>query len=322
MVQGHIYVITNKLTNEQYVGQTSRDIYTRFDEHCYDNRSTSHIHNAIKKYGAKNFEIKELETVELNRLDEREQYWIAKLDTYKNGYNQNIGGNQSFGNYKQILIVENGFLVSSKEYLARELSRITDWSLSFLSGKLASIIDTTKDLCGYHFKTIQCYKEELTDIVDLENWAKRLNIQFQGQGIYCLELDKEFETSGQFARYLIENNYYSGESKYPIQAVISLISQCIKKDKTSEKLSNFHFYRTPNTTKQENGGNQNPWTKKPVYCPELNKDFPSSTDCAKYLLENNIWTGIKLKTAKCRISDILNGIFTEYKGLSFRFIEK
>lgn len=194
--------------------------------------------------------------------------------------------------------------------------------MRFLSDKLAIIIDTEKDLCGYHFKTTQCYKEELTDIVDLENWAKRLNVQFQGQCIYCLELDKEFETAGQFARFLIDNNYYSGDSKCPIQAVISLIGDCIKGNRTSEKLNNFHFYKTPNTTKQINSGNQNPYVKKPIYCPELDKQFDSSADCARYLIDNKIWQGIKLKTAKCRISDILNGIFTEYRGLTFKFIEE
>lgn len=71
-----------------------------------------------------------------------------------------------------------------------------------------------------------------------------------------------------------------------------------------------------------NEGNQNAFIKKSIYCPELNKIFSSSTDCAKYILENGIWTGIKLKTAKCRISDILNGIFTEYKGLTFNFVEE
>lgn len=321
MVQGHIYVITNKITGKQYVGQTSRDIDTRFEEHCYDDRSTSHIHNSIKKYGIKNFTVEELETVGLNKLDEREQYWIAKLDTYKNGYNKNIGGNQSLNNYEQILIVENGFLIDSKQYLARELSRITDWSLRFLSEKLTSIIDTDKDFCGYHFKHTKCYKEELTDIVDLENWAKRLNVQFQGQCVYCLELDKEFETTGQMAKYLIDNNYYFGDSKYPVQAVVSLIGYLIKENKTSKRLNNFHFYKTPNTTKQCNSGNQNPYTKKPIYCPELDKTFESSADCAKYLIDEKIWQGIKLKTAKCRISDILNGIFIEYKGLTFRFID-
>lgn len=320
MVQGHIYVITNKITGKQYVGQTSRNIETRFEEHCYDDRSTSHIHNAIKKYGVSNFEIKELETVELNKLDEREQYWIKELNTYKDGYNQNVGGDQSLNNHNQILIVENGFLVDSKEYLAREMSRITDWSLRFLSDKLATIIDTEKDLCGYHFKTTKCYREELTDIIDLENWAKKLNIQFQGQCVYCLELDKEFETTGQMARYLIDNGYYTGNSTQPIQGVIALIGRLIKENKTSEFLNNFHFYKTPKTTKQINSGNQNPFNKKAVYCPELDKQFESCIECAKYLVENNIWKDIKVKTARCRISDILNGIFENYRGLTFKEI--
>ena len=76
IVQGHIYVITNKVNGKQYVGQTSRNIDTRFEEHCYDNRSTSLIHQAIVKYGISNFSIEELEQVDLSLLDEREQYWI------------------------------------------------------------------------------------------------------------------------------------------------------------------------------------------------------------------------------------------------------
>lgn len=320
LIKGSIYVITNKLTGEQYVGQTIRDIEDRWYEHCYDNRSTSSIHKDIVKFGISNFTIKELETVDIVELDKREQYWIAKLNTYVNGYNKNPGGHQSYGSYNQILIVENNFLIDSKEYLAREISRLTDWSLKFLSDKLAAIINTDKELCGYHFKTVKCNKEDLTDIVDLENWIKRLNVQFQGQHIYCFELDKEFETIGQAARFLIDNHYYTGNSKMPIQAVISLISKLIKEGKTSEVLENFHFYKTPITTKQSNTGTQNPWVRQAIYCPELDLKFVSCAACADYLVTNNIWSGIKVKTAKCRISDILNGVFTQYKGLSFQRI--
>lgn len=217
--------------------------------------------------------------------------------------------------------MENGFLVDSKEYLAREISRVTDWSIRFLGDKLTAIINTDQDLCGYHFKTTRCYREELTDIIDLENWAKRLNVQFQGQCIYCMELDMEFETVGQMARYLIDNNYYSGDSKCPIQAVVSLIGRLVKDGRVSETLNNFHFYKTPNTTKQNGLSNQPPFTKKTVYCPELNQKFESEIDCARYLINNKIWRGIKLKTARCRVSDILNGIFPSYKGLSFKFLD-
>ena len=92
MLKGHIYVITNLINGKQYVGQTSRNIDTRYYEHCYDNRSTSAIHAAIVKYGVKNFKVEELEEVDITEMDSKEQYWIAKLNTFKDGYNKNIGG--------------------------------------------------------------------------------------------------------------------------------------------------------------------------------------------------------------------------------------
>lgn len=315
MLKGHIYVITNLINGKQYVGQTSRSIDTRYYEHCYDNRSTSAIHAAIVKYGVKNFKVEELEEVDITEMDSKEQYWIAKLDTFKNGYNKNIGGNQSCSNYKNIQIVENGFLFDSCEYLGRELARITDWSERFLIDKIRSVVDTEKTFLGYHIKYVSCYKEELTDILDLENWAKSLNIQYQGKCLYCKELDKEFDTTGEAAKFLLENNYYCGVSKMPIQTIITLIGQHVKSGMPCESISNFTFYSAPGSTK--NLGQIDPFKKKKVYCKELDLTFESGVDAAKYFIDNKIWTGIKLKTAKLRISDVVRGVFPHYKGYTF-----
>lgn len=321
MVPGHIYVITNKINGKQYIGQTSRNIDVRFDEHCYDDRSTSVIHKAIVKYGVNNFDVKELEEVDLSLLDEREQYWVQKLDTYKNGYNQNRGGNQNCRKYDNVLIVECNIIVDSCECLAREIVRVTDWGSHYVRKQLKRVIDTDFDFCGYHLKTIKANKDELTDIVDLENWIKTLNAKFQGQHIYCEELDKQFDTVGQCARYLIDNNYYNGASQQPIQTVITLIGNCIKQDKTTSCLNDFHFYKVPGTTKQL--GTENPFQNVKIVCPELNNQiFDSQISAAHYFIDNKIWTGIKTKTAKCRISDVVNGIFPNYRGYTFkRFIE-
>lgn len=315
MLKGHIYVITNLINGKQYVGQTSRSIDTRYYEHCYDNRSTSAIHAAIVKYGFKNFKVEELEEVDITEMDSKEQYWIAKLDTFKKGYNKNIGGSQSYSDYKNIQIVENGFIFDSCEYLGRELARVTDWSERFLTDKIRSVVNTEKTFLGYHIRYVSSYKEELTDILDLENWAKSLNIRYQGKRIYCKELDKEFDTTGEAAKFLLENGYYHGISKMPIQTIITLIGQHIKSGMPCESLSNFNFYSAPGSTK--NLGQAEPFKKKKVYCKELDLTFQSGTDAAKYFIDNKIWTGIKLKTAKLRVSDVVRGVFPHYKGYTF-----
>lgn len=320
MVQGHIYVITNKVNGKQYVGQTSRDIDVRFDEHCYDSRSTSSIHKAIVKYGRLNFKLEELETVNLSLLDEREQYWIQKLDTYRNGYNQNRGGDQSCSKYDNIQIVENGFIIDSCEYLAREVCRLTDWSFRFLADKIRQAVDSDKDFLGYHIKSIKAYKTDLTDICDLENWIKTLNVKYQGQHIFCDELNMGFDTIGEAARYLVENGHYTGNSQMPIPTVVSIISKLLKDGTQSSVLNNFSFYRAPGTTKQK--GNDNPFQNQKVYCPNLDMTFDSCAEAARYLVDNKIWAGIKVKTARCRISDVLNDIFPHYRNFTFERVNE
>ena len=76
----------------------------------------------------------------------------------------------------------------------------------------------------------------------------------------------------------------------------------------------------PGSTK--NKGSEEPLQKKKVFCPELNKIFDSQKECAEYFINNKIWTGIKLKTAKLKISDVVNNVFSSYKGYSFTRVEE
>lgn len=111
---GYIYCITNLINGKQYVGKTVHTIEKRFQEHYRDSRKTRcknrPIYNAIKKYGIENFKIDILEYVENNYiLEEKEIYWIKKLDTYgKNGYNASKGGDgKILYNYEKIIELYN-----------------------------------------------------------------------------------------------------------------------------------------------------------------------------------------------------------------------
>ena len=40
-------------------------------------------------------------------------------------------------------------------------------------------------------------------------------------------------------------------------------------------------------------------------------------EAARYFVENEIWTGIKEKTAKLRVGDVVRGIMPDYRGYTF-----
>lgn len=95
-VVGYIYVITNSLTLKKYVGKTDISVEARFKMHLREYQKPRvekrPLYDAMKKYGPENFKVETLETVTSGSLSEREIFWIAKLNTYKNGYNATIGG--------------------------------------------------------------------------------------------------------------------------------------------------------------------------------------------------------------------------------------
>ena len=95
---GYIYVITNCQNNKQYIGQTSRTIKERYKEHLKDSQNLNYkypLYLAMRKYGVEQFFVKQIEECPNDKLNEREIYWINKLNTYKNGYNATTGGQGS-----------------------------------------------------------------------------------------------------------------------------------------------------------------------------------------------------------------------------------
>ena len=98
----NIYVITNIINKKQYVGQTICP-KKRWKEHKYEgthyNYENIYLYNAMKKYGINNFIFKIIESnIDLNIIDEREKFWIKKLNTFRpNGYNLTLGGQGHLG---------------------------------------------------------------------------------------------------------------------------------------------------------------------------------------------------------------------------------
>lgn len=89
-IYGYVYCIENKVNNKKYIGITTRTLSKRFEEH---KKADSYIGSAIRKYGANNFLISELDVAETHEeLCQLEVFYIEKFKTFENGYNLTIGG--------------------------------------------------------------------------------------------------------------------------------------------------------------------------------------------------------------------------------------
>jgi hypothetical protein len=104
-----IYLLTNKINNKKYVGQTVSHVLNnkkyvrygtkkRFDSHVSETFSSKenqchYLNNAIKKYGPESFSYKVIATCSKENSDTLETKYILEYDTvFPNGYNLKIGG--------------------------------------------------------------------------------------------------------------------------------------------------------------------------------------------------------------------------------------
>lgn len=97
----YIYKITNLINGKIYIGETIRDIQTRFREHksvAFNEKGHGynyHLHNAMRKYGVLNFSIEQLEFCKDEIRFEKETFYIKKYNSIDRnyGYNCVIEGN-------------------------------------------------------------------------------------------------------------------------------------------------------------------------------------------------------------------------------------
>lgn len=102
-MKGYIYKITNSITHQIYIGQTTRSVEFRWWQHKYPNSKMSLLKRAIKEYGENSFIIEILEeichenrqelSILLNAIEIK--YIKENNSLYPNGYNVLKGGKHS-----------------------------------------------------------------------------------------------------------------------------------------------------------------------------------------------------------------------------------
>lgn len=176
-----IYKITNIISNTSYIGQAT-NIASRIYQHLRSSISdkTSDyeypLHRAIRKYGVDNFTLEILEECPQDQLNDREMFWIAFYDTFKNGYNQTAGG------YQSIRVIK---LQESDVRQIQARLQNTDEPLA----KIAADFDICIDLVS-KINTGRCWQNSTFNYPIRDSRAVQLkNLLNTGTGVY--QLDKK-----------------------------------------------------------------------------------------------------------------------------------
>lgn len=112
MKKGFIYKITNKVNGKCYIGQTRYTVEFRWRQHK-NSKDDLVLHRAFRKYGIENFLFETIEECNVDKLNEREMYYIAEYNSFKDGYNMTVGGD---GN--RILELDNSYDEIKRLYLS------------------------------------------------------------------------------------------------------------------------------------------------------------------------------------------------------------
>lgn len=91
---GNLYIIRNTVNDKVYIGKTYNTIEQRFKEHKNDAKRgiKNKFYNAIRKYGGDKFYVELIGQFDEGVLEEKEIEYVAKYDSYHNGYNSTLGG--------------------------------------------------------------------------------------------------------------------------------------------------------------------------------------------------------------------------------------
>lgn len=175
-MKGYIYKITNKVNGKSYIGQTRYTVEFRWRQHQHK-KDNCYFHNAIHKYGIENFTIETLEECEVSKLDEREIFYIAKYNTFKEGYNLTIGGD---GNRR--LLLDNRYEEIKELYLS-----------GFSSNKIATLYKVDK---GSITKILKQLGIKLrTNKLNINNQEFQELVQDYQSGYSLKELAKRYDCS-------------------------------------------------------------------------------------------------------------------------------
>lgn len=224
-MKGFIYKITNKVTGKSYIGQTRYTVEFRWRQHQHK-KDGCYFHNSIHKYGAENFTVEILEECDFKDLDSREIYYIAKYDTFNNGYNTTIGGDG-----RRKIITDNQYEEIKELYLS-----------GFSSNKIAELykVDKATILKILHSLRVKIRKNSL----DINRQEFEELVRDYQSGFSLKELAKRYNCSAPGLKEFLLKKGVDLRVKYSIldneDIMQALINDYLNGIKVDDIIKNYH----------------------------------------------------------------------------------
>jgi len=192
-MEGYIYIIKNKINEKVYIGQTINSINQRLSEHFSKSKNDSimYLSRAIRKHGKENFYIEELEKCPVEKLNERERWYIQKYNSIENGYNTAMVFDSYYIKRIDLNIGKARYLYEIErktlDYIAKEIGT-SRFILRNELEKIGVVIRPNGQLKLVSEKIdIDKVKEYLNNNISLRKIAKLMNVSYSTIRDYCIE---------------------------------------------------------------------------------------------------------------------------------------
>lgn len=194
-----VYCYTGE-NGKKYIGITSNSLYRRAGKDGYNYiRDNCSFGQAIKKYGFNFFTAEILEDgLTEEKAKELEQYYIEKFDTYKNGYNNTLGGDGTLKTDRE-LVLKLWHEKHSISYI-KEITNYGDFAIQNALDSYGIFSDERISMTAGQYHATMIYQYDLdgnyiTSYNSIASAAKATNC-YDGNIKACL--DGRRQTAGNF----------------------------------------------------------------------------------------------------------------------------
>lgn len=189
-----IYKITNKISGKSYIGQTRTSLSERMNKHYSraNTDATTGIDFAIKKYGKENFSVEVLKECKEEELDNLERYYIEFYDTYNNGYNLTLGGQDGLGS--KIILNYDEVIAALEEY--RTIAKASE-KLGCCDKVLSRFMKDNN--ISYYYTG--------NNAANIIGKGRQFKEGDQAKKVHIVELNKTFNSLKECSQWLMDNKY-------------------------------------------------------------------------------------------------------------------